>query len=52
MKLLAAIAGALMLTLCPFAEAQEEPAIPLPEISVYIDPEIKLFYITWWSAGE
>jgi hypothetical protein len=32
MKLLAAIAGALMLTLCPFAEAQEEPAIPLPEL--------------------
>ncbi len=41
-----------MLTLSPFSEAQEEPAIPLPEISVYIDPQIKLFYVTWWSAGE
>ena len=51
MKLLSAIAGALMLTLSPFAEAQEAP-IPLPEISVYIDPKIKLFYVTWWSAGE
>ena len=51
MKLLSAIAGALILTLSPFAEAQEEP-IPLPEISVYIDPKIKLFYVTWWSAGE
>ena len=52
MKLLSAIAGVLMLTLCPLAEAQEEPPIPLPEISVYINPQIKLFYITWWSAGE
>tara|TARA_B100000953_G_C17947338_1_gene398847 strand:+ start:504 stop:905 length:402 start_codon:yes stop_codon:yes gene_type:complete len=49
MKLLIAITGALMLTLCPLAEAQR---IPLPEISVYIDPQIKLFYLTWWSAGE
>ena len=41
-----------MLTLSPLSEAQEEPAIPLPEISVYIDPQIKLFYIYWRSAGE
>ena len=51
MKLLFAIAGALLLTLSPFTKAQEDP-IPLPEISVYINPQIKLFYITWWSAGE
>lgn len=50
MKLLFAIAGALLLTLSPFTKAQEDP-IPLPEISVYINPQIKLFYITWWSAG-
>ena len=51
MKLLFAIAGALLLTLSPFTEAQED-LIPLPEISVYINPQIKLFYINWWSAGE
>jgi len=51
MKLLFAIAGALLVTLSPFTKAQEA-SIPLPEISVYIDPRIKLFYINWWSAGE
>jgi|TARA_R110002012_G_C11324349_1_gene576221 hypothetical protein len=50
MKLLFAIVGAL-LALSPLTKAQEDP-IPLPEISVYINPQIKLFYLTWWSAGE